>query len=138
VDNYLTGLESREVQAKSTNGSVRFDGRISRTVDMYSRRFRGQFRWRFPAESEFILVATTVNGAINTEFPIRVEGGNLGSERQLRGTAGNGGAEIIATGFSGPNRNQEEEVKDKRVDGTTRPSKDCKDCNDGVLTMMRQ
>lgn len=97
----MSDIDSRDVQAKSTNGSVMFDGQISPDGRYAFESFAGSISLVIPPESQFNLTATTHNGAINTEFPIRVEGGNLGGDRQLRGTAGQGGAEIIATGFNG-------------------------------------
>lgn len=97
----LNGVDSRDVQARSTNGSVNFDGQISPEGRYAFESFSGSISLVIPADSQFNLTATSHNGSINTEFPIRVEGGNLGAERQLRGTAGQGGAEIIATGFNG-------------------------------------
>lgn len=97
----LSAVDSRDVQVRSTNGNVNFDGQISRDGRYAFETFAGSILLVIPADSQFNLTATSHNGSINTEFPIRVEGGNLGADRQLRGTAGQGGAEIIATGFNG-------------------------------------
>ena len=96
----LSGVDSRDVTARSSNGSVAFVGRINPDGRYSFESFSGSISLLIPAESQFNLTATSHNGGINTEFPIRVEGG-LGNDRQLRGTAGQGGAEIIATGFNG-------------------------------------
>lgn len=97
----MNGVESRDVQARSTNGSISFDGQISPDGRYAFESFAGSISLVIPGDSQFNLTATSHNGSINTEFPIRVEGGNLGTDRPLRGAAGEGGAEIIATGFNG-------------------------------------
>lgn len=94
--------ESREIQAKTTSGSVSFQGRLQADGRYHFESFSGEIIVILPAESTFNLTARTYNGSINTEFPIQLApGSSLGGGRNLRGTAGAGGAELITTGYSG-------------------------------------
>lgn len=97
----LSGIDSTDVQAKTTNGSVTFDGRVSREGRYSFESFAGEIVVAVPGDSQFLLVARTYNGSINTEFPLTIDPGNVTADRQIRGVAGKGGAEIIAVGFNG-------------------------------------
>jgi DUF4097 and DUF4098 domain-containing protein YvlB len=97
----LRGIESTDVTAKTTNGSVTFDGNVSREGRYSFESFAGEIVVVVPGDSQFSLVARTYNGSINTEFPVLIEPGNMTAERQIRGAVGKGGAEIIAVGFNG-------------------------------------
>ncbi len=97
----LRGIESNDVQAKTTNGSVTFEGRVNRDGRYSFESFAGEIVVVVPGDSQFSLVARTYNGSINTEFPLLIDPGNVTADRQIRGVAGKGGAEIIAVGFNG-------------------------------------
>ncbi len=97
----LKTIESVDIVAKSTSGSVAFEGRVSPSGRYALETFSGRVLVIIPADSQFNLTARTFNGSINTEFPIQIEPGSIGAERQIRGTAGKGGGEIIATSFNG-------------------------------------
>ena len=96
----LLRVDSREVKTKSTSGGVGFQGTIYDDGRYAFESFSGEIIVLVPVGSGFNLTARTYSGAINTEFPIQLLPGVAG-ERLIRGTAGKGGAEIIASGFSG-------------------------------------
>ncbi|MEP7271807.1 MAG: DUF4097 family beta strand repeat-containing protein [Acidobacteriota bacterium] len=97
----LKEVESVDVVAKTTSGNVTFEGRVGPSGRYALETFSGVVLVTIPDDSQFTLTARTFNGSMNTEFPIQIEPGSIGGDRQIRGTAGKGGGEIIATSFNG-------------------------------------
>jgi len=95
----LTNLDSRDVTAKTTSGSVHFTGKIHDDGHYEFESFNGEVLLFFPPDSNFNLSAKTHDGSINTEFPLqitRTTGGSL-----MSGTVGKGGADIRVSSFNG-------------------------------------
>lgn len=95
----LTNIDSREVLAKTTSGSIRFTGKLQDTGRYEFESFSSGVVLVLPPDSQFNLTARTHDGSINTEFPvqlIRTTGGSL-----MSGTVGKGGAELRISSFSG-------------------------------------
>lgn len=98
----LRNLDSRDVVAKSNSGNVTFQGRIYGDGRYSFESFSGEVTVLIPSGTGFNLTARTYSGTINTEFPIQLApGSTFGGARNLRGTAGDGGAELITASFSG-------------------------------------
>jgi DUF4097 and DUF4098 domain-containing protein YvlB len=97
----LRGIESTDVQAKTTSGGVTYDGSVNRDGRYSFESFAGEIVVAVPGDSQFSLVARTYHGSINTEFPLLIDPGNVTADRQIRGVVGKGGAEIIVVGFNG-------------------------------------
>lgn len=98
----LQNVESRDVQAKSHSGGVSFRGRLFGDGRYIFESFSSDIVLHLPADSGFDLTARSVSGGIETDFPIRLAPGTpLGGGRDVRGTAGGGGAQVHAAGYSG-------------------------------------
>ncbi len=98
----LRDVESEEVRVSSHSGSVRFQGKVSRTGRYIFNSFSGEVIVTLPADTEFNVLAKTFSGDIETDFPVEVGvGSNLSSRnRRLQATHGKGGAQLNLTGFS--------------------------------------
>ncbi len=95
----LTNIDSREVVAKTTSGSIRFTGKLQDGGRYEFESFSSGVVLILPPDSQFNLTARTHNGSINTEFPVqmtRTTGGSL-----MSGSVGKGGAELRVSSFSG-------------------------------------
>jgi len=95
----LTNIDSRDVVAKSTSGSVRFTGKIQDGGRYEFESFSSSVVLVIPPDSNFNLMAKTLNGSINTEFPVKITrtpGGNM-----VTGTVGKGSAEVRVSTFNG-------------------------------------
>jgi DUF4097 and DUF4098 domain-containing protein YvlB len=98
----LRNLDSREVQVNNSSGNIYFEGKLYQDGRYAFESFSGEITVLIPADTGFNLTARTTSGSINTEFPIQLApGSSLGGVRNLRGTVGNGGPDIITVGFSG-------------------------------------
>ena len=74
----------------------------SRTAATSSPRTPATSAWPSPRGTGFQVEATSFSGSINTDIPVTMSGGQTGRRsRALRGTAGDGGAVLDLTTFSG-------------------------------------
>ena len=90
------------MQVNNSSGNIYFEGKLHPDGRYAFESFSGEITVLIPADSGFNLTARTTSGSINTEFPIQLApGSSLGGVRNLRGTVGNGGPDIITVGFSG-------------------------------------
>ncbi len=98
----LRDVESEEVRVNSHSGSVRFQGKVSRTGRYVFNSFSGEVTVTLPADTEFNVLAKTFSGDIETDFPVQVGvGSSLSSRnRKLQATHGKGGAQLNLTSFS--------------------------------------
>jgi DUF4097 and DUF4098 domain-containing protein YvlB len=99
----LARVESRELSAKSLSGGVHFQGKLYDEGRYEFRSFSSDVVLALPADSSFTLTAQTGSGEVETDFPLRLDPTSRigGGRRRLQGTAGQGGAQITATTFSG-------------------------------------
>ncbi|MEO6726823.1 MAG: hypothetical protein ABIP14_16165 [Blastocatellia bacterium] len=95
----LTNIDSREVLAKSTSGSIRFTGKLQDGGRYEFESFSSGVVLILPPDSQFNLTAKTHDGSINTEFPVQLTRTTSGS--LMSGTVGKGGAELRVSSFSG-------------------------------------
>lgn len=102
ADLQLRDVDSREVITRNTSGQTTFDGAVYADGRYTFESLSGQITLRVPAQSGFSLMAKTYSGSINTQFPLQLTPGQVIGERQVRGTFGNGGAEIVVTSYQGP------------------------------------
>ncbi len=88
------------VSAVSVNGSVRARMRaFADTGDVSLFTVNGTATAELPARLDADVEATTVNGSINTDYPLTVTGKYM--SHQLRGTVGNGGRRVHITTVNG-------------------------------------
>lgn len=81
---------SGTAQASTVNGSVTAEmGRADWTGSLVFESVNGGITLTFPAGLSTDLRAETVNGSIESDFPLTVQG--RFSQRELRGVIGNGG-----------------------------------------------
>ena len=88
------------VSAVSVNGSVRARMRaFADTGDVSLFTVNGTATAELPARLDADVEATTVNGSINTDYPLTVTGKYM--SHHLRGTVGNGGRRVHITTVNG-------------------------------------
>lgn len=89
-----------DVRGQTTNGSVsvRLDGDRWDGGGLDVRTTNGRVRLRIPRDYSARLVTGTVNGSLNVEFPIRVQGR---IDRTIEATLGDGGPTIRAATTNG-------------------------------------
>jgi len=88
------------VSAVSVNGSVRARMRaFADTGEVSLFTVNGTATAELPARLDADVEATTVNGSINTDYPLTVTGKYM--SHQLRGTVGNGGRRVRITTVNG-------------------------------------
>lgn len=95
----LNNIDSRDVLAKSTSGSVRFAGKLYDDGHYEFESFSSDVVLILPPDSNFNLTTKSQSGSVNTEFPLQVS--EIRTRGYLRGTVGRGGAEVRAASFSG-------------------------------------
>ncbi len=91
--------EARTVDVKTVSGDVTYVGAIMAGGRYELKTHSGDVRMTIPADSAFDFEANTFNGAIETDFEIKVVGKI--SPKEIRGTVGKGGATIALKTFSG-------------------------------------
>lgn len=99
----VRNASSREVRAQTTSGNVFFDGTIDAGGRYELGSHSGNVIVRVPADVSAAVSLQTYNGAIESDFPITLEGGATmgGQPRSFDFRIGNGGARITAQSFSG-------------------------------------
>ena len=81
--------------ASTTNGSIRAEFSELRSVDdMNFRTTNGGITVYAPSDLECSLSASTVNGAVSTDFAVTVEGSKGASRKKLKGDINGGGGEL--------------------------------------------
>ncbi|HUF29398.1 MAG TPA: DUF4097 family beta strand repeat-containing protein [Gemmatimonadaceae bacterium] len=94
---------SREVRAQTMSGNVFFDGTIDSGGRYDLTSHSGNVIVRVPANVSAAVSLQTYSGAMESDFPITLEGGAImgGHPRSLDFRIGNGGARITVQSFSG-------------------------------------
>lgn len=88
------------VHANSVNGSIRATmGRADWTGELAFATVNGGLTLTLPAGANFEVSATTVNGAIESDFPISLQGRM--TPRRLQGTVGTGGRTLKLSTVNG-------------------------------------
>ena len=88
------------VRAKSVNGSITIGmDNVSSSADLSYETVNGSIELQLPSNFGAQLELSTVNGRVNTDFPVTVVG--TLSPRKLRGSIGNGAARLRATTVNG-------------------------------------
>jgi len=99
----LRDVDSRDVRTGSMSGGIRFQGNLYNEGRYEFTTYSGEILLLLPADCNFSLMAKSISGDIETDFPIRVGPGPIGGRhpRVVQGTHGDGGAQITVTGLSG-------------------------------------
>jgi DUF4097 and DUF4098 domain-containing protein YvlB len=98
----LRNIDGKDVSARSSNGPVVFSGRFQESGRYVFFSANGNVLLTLPPESNFNLTIRSDNGAINTEFPLKLApGAVLGGRGPIIGTVGKGGAEVRAISNNG-------------------------------------
>jgi len=98
----LNNIDAKDVVAKSNNSSVSFSGKFSEGGRYRFYSSNGNVVLTLPPESNFNLTIRSDNGAINTEFPVKLApGAVLGGRGPIIGAVGKGGAEVQAISNNG-------------------------------------
>ena len=85
--------------ARTTNGSIKFQGSIEPGTDNRLSTTNGSIKVALDADPSFKLTAATVNGRVRCEVPGFVAA--VEKRHKLKGTVGEGEAELIATTANG-------------------------------------
>lgn len=99
----LLNARSPHVQAQTTSGEVTYDGAIDPSGRYEFTSHSGNVVVRVPADVSAAVSLQTYSGAIESDFPITLEGGATmgGHPRTLDFRIGAGGARITMISFSG-------------------------------------
>ncbi|MGH7620544.1 MAG: DUF4097 family beta strand repeat-containing protein [Gemmatimonadaceae bacterium] len=101
----LRGVAAKVVRAKTTSGSVLYDGTIDPAGSYELTSHSGDVKLRVPRDASAQLTVSTWNGTIDSDFPITLKPGDhaLSVTRSKRYVfeIGGGGARINAETFSG-------------------------------------
>ncbi len=98
----LNNIDSRDIQARSTSGSIRFTGKFYDDGHYEFESFSSDVLLILPPDSNFTLTTKSHSGSVNTEFPLKLDRIPSGPNRgYVAGTVGKGGAEVRAASFSG-------------------------------------
>lgn len=103
-DGQLRGCECGRAQLKSVSGSVEYAGPLAQGGRYEANVHSGDIRFLPSGPVGFELEANSFSGDIHTDGPLKVTSSNRNSHgpgRSVRGTAGNGGAFVELTSFSG-------------------------------------
>ncbi len=88
------------VRARTVNGSITVGmGNLNNADDLAYETVNGSITIELPSNFGAQLELSTVNGRVNTDFPVTVVG--TLSTRKLRGTVGNGSTHVSATTVNG-------------------------------------
>jgi DUF4097 and DUF4098 domain-containing protein YvlB len=91
--------EAGRVEGKTISGDITYRGDIRPQGQYRLKAHSGDIEMIIPADSGFDFEATTFSGSIDTDFEIKVMGKI--SQKEIKGTAGKGGATVRLTTFSG-------------------------------------
>lgn len=109
----LTGLNSRNVTAKTTSGDIDFAGTLNRDGRYQFNSHSGEVRLTLPDDAGAEFSLRTFSGELDSAFPVTLGGRNRTNSRSMEFTLGSGGARITAETFSG-------DVTLRRAGGRTR------------------
>jgi hypothetical protein len=96
----MDGIRSASVDAETVNGNVQYDGEIRDGGRYALSTHNGAIVLFVPTAANADVTVETFRGEIDSEFPIRIQGGT-GSRRHLEFTIGSGGARIELASFGG-------------------------------------
>ncbi len=95
-------VTAERIGAQVISGNITFAGDLEPNGRYELTSHSGNIRMAIPAGAGFQVEASSFSGSINSDIPITMSGGQTGRRnRALRGTAGNGGAVLDLTTFSG-------------------------------------
>lgn len=98
----MDDVTAERIGAQVISGNITFAGDLQPNGRYELTSHSGNIRMAIPAGTGFQVEASSFSGSINTDIPITMSGGQDGRRnRALRGTAGNGGAVLDLTTFSG-------------------------------------
>src|SRR5262249_55103995 len=101
----LRSVAAKVVRAKTTSGTVLYDGTIDPAGRYELTSHSGDVKLRVPRDASAQLTVSTWNGTIDSDFPITLKPGNhnisVTRSKQYVFAIGGGGARIDAVTFSG-------------------------------------
>lgn len=98
----LVDVLADRIAAKSTSGDVLFSGPLARGSHADLSTHSGTLTVRLPAGIGVTLSAETYSGHVASDVPVTLQGGRAGGPRRaIRGTIGDGAAELLLRTFSG-------------------------------------
>jgi len=105
----MAGIRAGSVEAETVNGNVQYEGEIRSGGRYALSTHNGGIVLYVPQTANADVTVETFRGEIDSEFPVRIQGG-MGDRRHLEFTLGNGGARIELASFGG-------RVRIRRPDG---------------------
>jgi DUF4097 and DUF4098 domain-containing protein YvlB len=96
----MGGIRSATVEAETVNGNVQYEGEIRDGGHYSLSTHNGGIVLYVPQTTNADVTVETFRGEIDSEFPVRIQGG-MGNRRHLEFTVGNGGARIELASFGG-------------------------------------
>jgi DUF4097 and DUF4098 domain-containing protein YvlB len=98
----MEDVTAERIGAQVISGNITFAGDLEPNGRYELTSHSGNIRMAIAAGAGFQVEASSFSGSIDTDIPITKPGGQTGGRnRALRGTAGNGGAVLNLTTFSG-------------------------------------
>lgn len=100
----LRDITARRLSAKTTSGTVTFEGAIVAQGRYEMESLSGSIRLTIPSDAAFELHAKTFSGSIESDLPVTLRGAvssRHGRQKSLDGAVNGGGAEVELSAFSG-------------------------------------
>lgn len=95
----LNNIESKDIRARTTSGSVQFNGKIDEDGVYEFESLNGGITLVLPPESNFNLSTISHFGSVNTEFQIKFD--QIKVRGMMKGVHGNGGADLRVRSLNG-------------------------------------
>jgi Toastrack DUF4097 len=96
----MGGIRSATVEAETVNGNVQYEGEIRDGGHYSLSTHNGGIVLYVPQTANADVTVETFRGEIDSEFPVRIQGG-MGNRRHLEFSIGTGGARIELASFGG-------------------------------------
>lgn len=100
----LRNVTAKEVSARSTSGTLTFEGAIMADGEYEMESHSGGVRIMVPSDASFDLRAKTFSGSIDSDLPVtlrRSSSSRHGRQKSLVGLVNDGGADVALSSFSG-------------------------------------
>jgi DUF4097 and DUF4098 domain-containing protein YvlB len=97
----LVGIQSKDVRTETVSGDIVYTGTIEPTGKYSFESHSGTVRLNIPRGAGAQFSVETFSGDLQSDFPVRIEKGNLRREGRMEFTIGDGRAKITAQTFSG-------------------------------------
>jgi DUF4097 and DUF4098 domain-containing protein YvlB len=99
----MVGVRSSFVRARSVSGEIFYEGPLAPNGRYEFSSHSGDVRLDLPEQTNAVVSAQTFSGSLDSQFPVRLEGGaEIGRmPKQIEFTIGTGGARVFAESFSG-------------------------------------